>query len=179
MVVCWWGLGSLIWHMNIGWLVSLWKEEAGNLARILHYSWWRQWEWIWEGVHAPGCLGGLYLKNTCLLSGLSRVVLSLCLLEPEAISQHYCPSRKRRFIALNKMSTVWHILSTIKTVSWSTLFVLPGSVFLLYTGYVTPSGSRTFKPVNSTHPENGLESMPLVVPQHEDLRHPTMSPSKL
>lgn len=45
-------------------------------------------------------------KKLVSLPRLCRVALSVCLLEPEVISQHYCPSRKRRFIAVNGMDTV-------------------------------------------------------------------------
>lgn len=135
-VVCWWGLGSLTWHLNIGWLVSLWKEEAGNLARILHYSWWRQWEWIWEGVHVPGCLGGLYLKSTCLLSGLSRVVLSLCWNQKQSPNVTALPGRGDLLLLMkwvqcdiyylqSKQCPGPHFLSSLARCSFSTLATLP------------------------------------------------------
>lgn len=52
----------------------------------------------------------------------------------------------------------------------SPLFVLSGSMFLLHTGYITQFLSRTFTPLNSTHPEEGSESRSSVVSQQEDLR---------
>lgn len=52
----------------------------------------------------------------------------------------------------------------------SLLLVLSGSMFLLHTGYITQFWSRTFTPVNSTHPEEGSESRSSVVSQQEDLR---------
>lgn len=52
------------------------------------------------------------------------------------------------------------------------MFVPSGLVFFLFTGYIAPSGSRTFIPVNATNPENGPAIMPLVVSPHENLRSP-------